>query len=295
MKNQADNLRELVQHMKMELQVQFEESSKKTRIITVTSGKGGVGKSNIAVNLAIALAEHKKKTILLDADLGLANIDVILGISPQDNLASVIFGEKNISEIICNGPRGIRIIPGGSGMHELANLKEWQLEKFITKVGHLEGTADYLIVDTGTGLSRTVLSFALAAEEIILATTPEPTSLTDAYGLIKTMRKERYKGKIAVIVNRVSSAAEAETAFEKLQTAVTRFLDYAIDYLGYLREDGKVLQAVQAQEPFIILFPSSPASQDIKAIANFVGKQNHQPQTTGSMRKFFGKVSDCFR
>ncbi len=295
MKNQADNLRQIVQHMKKELQLQFEGNTKKTRIITITSGKGGVGKSNLAVNLAIALAEYKKKTILLDADLGLANIDVILGISPQDNLASVIFGEKNISEIICNGPRGIRIIPGGSGMHELANLKEWQLERFMTKLSHLEGTADYLIIDTGAGLSNTVLSFALSAEEIIVVATPEPTSLTDAYGLIKTTREERYQGKIYVIVNRVLSPAEAQTAFSKLQTAVRRFLDYKIYYIGYVREDCKVIQAVQAQQPFVISHPLCSAAQDIKAIAAIIESQEYHPQTTGGMKEFFGKVSDCFR
>lgn len=296
MNNQAENLRLLVKKMGDNIRAQIEGQERTTRVFTITSGKGGVGKSNFAVNLALSLAEFGKKVILLDADLGLANIDVILGISPPHNLAHVIAGEKTISEIIWEGPRGLKIIPGGSGMHELANLKEWQLEQFLTNLSHLEGMADYLLIDTGAGLSKTVLSFALAADEIIVVTTTEPTALTDAYGLIKTLRQYRYGGKVELVVNRVQSEEEALTVFHKLRIAINRFLKYSIEFLGVIREDPKVHQAVKEQNPLVISYPNTQASQDIVLLAAKLSNQEYRSDTDSEgIKAFFSKVADYFR
>jgi len=295
MKNQADNLRLLVKSMKQDLEAQILGQERKTRVITITSGKGGVGKSNFAVNLAIALADFRQKVILLDADLGLANIDVIFGITPEYNLAHVIAGEKTVSQIMCEGPKGLKIIPGGSGMHELANLSEWQIDSFLTKLSHLEGIADFFLIDTGAGLSKAVLSFALSADEIIVITTSEPTALTDAYGLVKSIRQQRYSGKINLVVNRVSSAAEAVTVFNKLKTASSRFLKYSIDYLGAVREDPKVGDAVKEQQPFIIKYPVCEASKDIYTIAAKITDQEYQPPAKNGIKTFFSKVTEYFR
>jgi len=295
MNKQADNLRIMAQRMRNNLQSKIKGQENVTRVITVTSGKGGVGKSNFSVNLALALATLKQRVIILDADLGLANIDVILGISPPYNLAHVIAGEKTIPEIICEGPHGLKIIPGGSGMHELANLKDWQLENFLTKLSHLEGMADYLLIDTGAGLSKAVLSFALAADEVIVVTTTEPTAITDAYGLIKTIRQQRYHGKVKVVVNRVSSASDAGVVFNKLKIAISRFLKYQIEYLGAIREDPKVSQAVKEQQPFLLSYPLTPATQDIFAMAAVLCNQDYRPESYLGVKMFFSKVAEYFR
>ncbi len=295
MNKQADNLRILAQQMKNNLQAKITGRDKLTRVITVTSGKGGVGKTNFSVNLALALSELKQKVILLDADLGLANIDVILGLSTPYNLAHVIYGEKTIPEIICEGPRGLKIIPGGSGMQELANLKDWQVENFLTKLSHLEGLADYLIIDTGAGLAKSVQSFSLAADEVLIVTTTEPTAITDAYGLIKTIKQQRYSGKIQVVVNRANTAADAYVVFFKLKVAVNKFLDHKIEFLGSIRDDLKVSQAVKEQQPFIISYPTCKASQDIYQLASSLSKQDYNPENNSGVKAFFNRVTEYFR
>lgn len=191
MRDQAEKLRILARTIKNQVESEIKGNGKKTRIIAVTSGKGGVGKTNFTINFALSLMAYGQKVIVLDADLGLANIDVILGISPKYNLYHVLKGEKTIQEIIVPGPQGLQIIAGGSGIQELANLRRWQVEQFIAKLGELEGLADILIIDTAAGLSRNVMSFVLAADEVIVITTPEPTAITDAYGLVKVMTTKK--------------------------------------------------------------------------------------------------------
>lgn len=294
MNNQADSLRLIVKQMKNSLQAQINRDNKNTRVITVSSGKGGVGKSNLSLNLALALTDFKQKVMLLDADLGLANIDVILGIAPAYNLFNVINGEKSIAEILVEGPNGLSIIPGGSGIQELANLKDWQLENFLTKLTKMEGKADYLLIDTGAGLSQQVLSFALAADELILVTTSEPTAITDAYGFIKTLCQQKYPGRIYIIVNRVLSTNDAIIVYNKLKIVVNRFLKYNIDFLGFVVEDTKVRQAVQEQKAFLITYPQCMASQNIYAIAAKLSDRDYQAQQTG-LKTFFSKVIQYFR
>ncbi|MGI6144221.1 MAG: MinD/ParA family protein [Clostridia bacterium] len=295
MNNQADSLRLIVKQMKNSLHAQINRTKKGTRVITISSGKGGVGKSNLSLNLALALTDFKQKVILLDADMGLANIDVILGLTPLYNLAHVMVGEKNITDIITEGPHGLKIIPGGSGMQELANLKEWELENFLTKLSKIEGITDYLLIDTGAGLSKTVLSFALAADELIVVTTSEPTAITDAYGLIKTLCRQDYLGKIYIVVNRVSSPKEAAIVFNKLKIAVNRFLKHNIDFLGYVVEDAKVGQAVQDQKAFIIEYPHATASHNLYSIAAKITDQEDKLQQNNGLKAFFSKVYQYFR
>ncbi|MGI6225623.1 MAG: MinD/ParA family protein, partial [Peptococcales bacterium] len=191
MSTQLDRLRALTKNLKAKAECEISGKSRLTKVITVASGKGGVGKTNFTLNFGLALAELGQKVLILDADLGLANVDVILGIVPKYNLLHVINDEKELSEIVIEGPKGIKIIPGGSGIYELADLKEWQLERFLIRLTTLEKEYDYLLIDTGAGISKNVLDFALAADEIFIITTPEPTSITDAYGLIKTLDKHK--------------------------------------------------------------------------------------------------------
>ncbi|HHY05621.1 MAG TPA: MinD/ParA family protein [Clostridia bacterium] len=294
MNNQADSLRLIVKQMKNSLQAQINGVNKGTRVITISSGKGGVGKSNLSLNLALALTEFKQKVILLDADMGLANIDIILGLTPLYNLAHVISGEKTISEIIIEGPQGLKIIPGGS-MHELANLKDWELEGFLTKLSKIEGEADYLLIDTGAGLSNTVLSFALAADELIVVTTSEPTAITDAYGFIKALCQQDYPGQIYIVVNRANSPQEAAVVYNKLKIAVDKFLNYKISFLGFIVEDPKVGQAIQNQKAFIIAYPQSTAANNLYNIAAKISdREDKLPQNKG-VKTFFSKVIEYFR
>ncbi|MDD2211458.1 MAG: MinD/ParA family protein [Clostridia bacterium] len=295
MNNQADSLRLIVKQMKNSLQAQINNVNKGTRVITISSGKGGVGKSNLSLNLALALTDFKQKVMLLDADMGLANIDVILGLTPLYNLSHVIMGEKTIPEIIIEGPHGLKIIPGGSGMQELANLKEWELENFLTKLSKIEGEADYLLIDTGAGLAKTVLSFALAADELIIVTTSDPTAITDAYGFIKTLCIQNYSGQIYIVVNRAFSANDAAIVYNKLKIAVNKFLKYNIEFLGFVVEDSKVGQAVREQKAFIIAYPQSMASYNLYNIAAKITNQKEQLRQENGLKTFFNRVAQYFR
>lgn len=295
MNNQADSLRLIVKQMKNSLQAQINNVNKGTRVITISSGKGGVGKSNLSLNLALALTDFKQKVMLLDADMGLANIDVILGLTPLYNLSHVIMGEKTIPETIIEGPHGLKIIPGGSGMQELANLKEWELENFLTKLSKIEGEADYLLIDTGAGLAKTVLSFALAADELIIVTTSDPTAITDAYGFIKTLCIQDYSGQIYIVVNRAFSANDAAIVYNKLKIAVNKFLKYNIEFLGFVVEDSKVGQAVREQKAFIIAYPQSMASYNLYNIAAKITNQKEQLRQENGLKTFFNRVAQYFR
>lgn len=295
MKDQAAKLRLLAKKMNINPEEpRVMQAKKRIRVITIASGKGGVGKSNIAVNLAIGLTRLKKNVVLLDADLGLANIDIILGIMPQYNLSHVISGEKTVKEIVCNGPQGLNVIAGGSGMHKLANLSDSELDSLVKELNSLEEYGDYLLVDTGAGLSQIVLSFILAAEEVILVCTDEPTSITDTYGTIKTIRQHGYEDKINIIVNRVKNNEEARDVYNKLHYASKKFLNCPLEYLGAVREDNQVGQAVRNQKPLIIGAPHSKAGQDIYRIAMDLSN-SRGPSNLSKARRFFNKFADYFR
>ncbi len=296
MSTQLDRLRALVKNLKSEVESDLQGIKKRTQVISITSGKGGVGKTNFTINFGLALVEMGKKVIILDADLGLANIDVVLGITPSYNLYHVLNEEKELAEIIIEGPEGIKIIPGGSGVFELAELKEWQLERFLLKLTSLEGEYDYLLIDTGAGLSRSVLNFSLAADEVLVITTPEPTALTDAYGLIKTLVMQKYQGKLKLIVNRALSPEEGRLTANKLKLVVDKFLkDCNLESMGWILDDKVVSQAVKKQEPFLLSFPYSKASTNIYSMAAEFTKQNFRlPQAVG-LKNYFHKILTAFR
>lgn len=220
MKDQADRLRQIIDNLKLRQAMNqaalLAGIKKKTaRVITVTSGKGGVGKTNITINLAIALSELGKRVIILDADFGLANIDVLFGIVPQFTLVDVINNKKNILEVLADGPKNIKFISGGSGVEELVKLEKAQLERFVENISLLDKLADIILIDTGAGLSENVMSFVMAADEVLLVTTPEPTSITDAYALIKMVSNRNREKVIKVIVNRAENVGEADDILNK--------------------------------------------------------------------------------
>lgn len=292
MRDQAEQLRVLARTLKQQVECDIKGTRKKTRVITVTSGKGGVGKTNFTINFALALMSYGQKVIILDADLGLANIDVILGVSPAHNLYSVIKGEKNIQDVITTGPQGLQFIAGGSGMQELANLRRWQVEQFIEKLEDLEGLADILIIDTAAGLSKNVMSFVLAADDVIVITTPEPTAITDAYGLVKAMSVKKKHGVVHLVVNKVEDAQEGDLTANKITLVAEKFLKLNIGHLGFILEDPFVSKAVKNQEPFILKYPNSSAAVCIQRLAAHLMNQEYTEPS--GVKAFFGRIAKLF-
>jgi len=242
------------------------------RVITVTSGKGGVGKSNTAINLAIQFRKMGKKVIILDADFGLANIEIMFGAVPKHNLCDLIYQGKNIKEIITWGPMEVGFISGGSGIAGMSNLSRDYLAYIIQNLAQLDAIADIVIVDTGAGIADAVLEFLLASGEVILVTTPEPTSITDAYSLLKALnRHERYNRdelQIKVLTNRVESEKEGFQLYNKLNAVVEQYLKMPLSYLGSVPQDTHLLKAVLQQTPVSIHRPDAKSSKAYEMMAN---------------------------
>ncbi len=247
----------------------------KVRTIAITSGKGGVGKTNIATNLAILFRRYKKRVLLVDLDLGLANIDILLGLHPEYTLQDVIEDRKEMKDVIIQGPDGILIVPSSSGVEELTHLSEEQKMRLYKGLGQLDGEVDIVIVDTGAGISPNVLSFVLASNEILLVTTPEPTAMTDAYAMIKVLSRRRKDLNIRLIVNHSGSREEAELTMKKLISVARRFLDINVQYLGYLLHDPNVPIAARRQKSFVKEYPNTIATSCLSnMVASFLSVDN---------------------
>ena len=260
MLDQAESLRKLINNEEQEI------NKTTTKIITVTSGKGGVGKSNFVVNLAILLQNKGKKVLIFDADLGMGNDDVLMGLYPKYNIFDIIFTGLEIKDIIITGTNGVDLIPAGSALSKAQELEEDQKKLFIEKLEMLD-EYDYILMDTGAGVNKDVLSFIAASEELIIVTTPEPTSLTDGYSLIKATDHYNLKTKAKIIVNKAFTKEEGEETYNKFNRAVTKFLKIDVEYLGCILEDKKLVQSVKQQKPFVVLYPNCDASKDVEKIA----------------------------
>ena len=243
----------------------------RARVITVTSGKGGVGKSNTAINLAIQFRKRDKRVIILDADFGLANIEIMFGTVPKYNLSDLIYQGKNIREIITRGPMDVGFVSGGSGIAGLSNLSRDSLNFIIQKLSELDSIADIIIIDTGAGVSDAVMEFLVASGEILLVATPEPTSITDAYSLLKVLnRHHRFSSEtteIKIISNKVKSEREGEMLFDKLNSVISRYLMMPVTYLGSVPEDSQLAKAVMQQQPVSLKEPQSKSAVAFEAIA----------------------------
>lgn len=253
------------------------------RIIAVTSGKGGVGKTNAVANLAVSLAELGKKVVVLDADFGLANIDVLLGLTPRFNLGHVLFGNKTLTEIMIQGPNGIRIIPASSGLQRLAELTAEQRDYLVESFADLHADTDYLLIDTAAGISRNVIHFLVSAQEVIVVSAPEPTAIVDGYAVIKIILKEDPAKPIQVIINSVQRDEEAREVFGQINSVVRRFLGRDVHYLGHIERDPHVTQAVRAQVLVAHQFPDAPASRCFRHIARTISQQTGAAQGTDNM------------
>lgn len=238
------------------------------RVIVVTSGKGGVGKSNVAVNLGIYLAQSGMRVGILDADMGLANVDLLLGLTPRYHLSHVLSGEKRLTDIGMEGPSGLVVYPGGPGLAELANLSQWRLERFVTRIAELDRQLDLLLIDTGAGIGHTVTAFVRSVKEILLVTTPEPTAIRDAYAIAKTGVAGNSDVRIHLVVN-MATLREAEGVCAKLNMMATRFLvpPLQMELLGHIPLDERVVRSVIEQTPFILAYPGTKASRALTQIA----------------------------
>lgn len=249
--------------------------TRKTRIIAITSGKGGVGKSNLSVNMAIAYAQQGKKVTLIDGDLGMANVNVLMNIVPQYNLMHVINKQKSMQEIINDTEFGIKFIAGANGFSKIANLSVDELDYFAKQFSML-GNSDIIIIDTGAGIANNVLQFVAAADEVYVVTTPEPTAITDAYGIIKIITTELVDREmnIKLLVNRVHSADEGKRISERIINIAGQFLNKKVDYIGFVYDDPVVQASVIRQKPFIVVNPTSKPAQCIKHIVGRIEKND---------------------
>jgi len=237
------------------------------KVIAVTSGKGGVGKTNVSVNLATALASQGRGVMLLDADLGLANVDVVLGLTPRRNLSHVIEGEASLEEVLVDGPEGVHVVPASSGTQRMAELSHAEHAGLIQSFSELSHDIDYLIIDTAAGISDSVMSFARAAREVLVVVCDEPSSITDAYALVKVLNRDHDVQRFHMVANRVRSPREGEELFSKLSRVTTRFLDLTLDYLAAIPEDDALRKAVQRQRPVVQAFPGSPSGRALTDLA----------------------------
>jgi len=260
------------------------------RVIAVTSGKGGVGKTNIAANLGYLFATMGKKVLLLDADAGLANIDVILGITPKYNLCHLLYGEKQLLEVITRGPGGMMIIPAVSGIEEMAELSRGQKLTLLEEFEHFDEELDIMIIDTAAGIAGNVMYFNMAAHEVVVVVTPEPTSLTDSYALIKVLNRNYGTRHFMILANMVSNAEEAQGIYSRLSNAASHFLNISVDYLGYVYRDPTVTESIRQQSLFTETFPSSRASKSLAAIARKIFQEIPDRHDEAGMVKFFGSA-----
>ncbi len=266
-----------------------------SRVITISSGKGGVGKTNFSINLAIYLASLKKRVVVIDADFGLANVEVLLGVRPDYNFYHIIKSEKSISEVMMDTKFGIKFISGGNGLKELSTINNNEIRYFIEQFDYIDKIADIIIIDTGAGISKSVTNFIMASDEPIIVTTTEPTAFTDAYTLIKVI-KEQNKDleNLKIVVNKSDDRNEAERVFSKLHSVSSKFLNLNLENLGYLPTDLTLIKAVKEQKPAIISYPQSEFSKSIKNIGDKILNTQSEVENKEGIKGFMKKLVNIF-
>jgi flagellar biosynthesis protein FlhG len=245
----------------------------KTRIITIASGKGGVGKTSLTVNLAIALSKAGQKVMILDADLGMANVDIMMGLTPRYTLYDVLQGHKTLKEIIIEASPGVRIVPGCSGIFEAANIERYQREELIKELEEYSREMDFILIDTGAGISQVVLGFVAAADDVVIVVTPEPTSITDGYGIIKILSRFKLHKQVFLVINMANNIQEAQESARKIEIVAEKYLQINIKRLGVMYSDNSVKKSIKEMTPFIVKYPRSQVSQDVMQIANNIIEQ----------------------
>ena len=284
MMDQAQQLRNIIKAKDL-------KKTKEARVITITSGKGGVGKSNLAVNLAVQLRKQGKRVIILDADFGLANIEVMFGVIPKQNLFSMMYQGKSIREVVSTGPMDIGFVSGGNGVLGLNNLNREQIMLLVKSISELNELADVIIIDTGAGVSDQVLEFVLASPEVLLVTTPEPSSLTDSYSVLKALYRNpnfvESETKIHLVANRVQSVEDGQMVYNKLKSVVEQFLNGNINYLGMIPKDVALERAVRQQKIVSLNEPNSDSAKAFEVLTKNLLEGTHHQAT---MRRGIGQI-----
>lgn len=273
------------------LQEMMNAQSGRATVIAVTSGKGGVGKTNISANLAVCFAVSAKKVVLIDADLGMGNLDIIMNVDGKKTLQHVLEGSRQLKDVIQHGPAGVDLICGGSGSDGLANINKFQQERLLADLKQLQDEVDIIIFDTGAGINNSVTKFCCAADQVLVVTTPEPTAMTDAYGMIKVLTKKAYPGRISLLVNMASSVAEGKQVYRQIANVSSRFLKRDVYEGGIVCKSEKLVQSVRQRRPVVLAYPKSKVTNALVSVA--ARMQRTRCQTNGS-GGFFRKVMDIF-
>ncbi|MGG0938090.1 MinD/ParA family protein [Brevibacillus centrosporus] len=287
MRDQAEQLRQRIQQS---------TQKRPAKLVTVTSGKGGVGKSNFSLNFGLGLIERGHKAVLFDVDLGLANLDVLMGISPKKHLFHLLEPDTTVWDIMEMGPGHLEFIAGGSGFTQIMQLDDEKLDLLFNRLEPLQGYADTIIFDTGAGLSKESLHFMLSSDEVIVVTTPEPPAITDAYAVIKMLHSRNPAVRIRLVINRVVNEREGKMTADKLAMVAKRFLNLEIQALGFVSDDSHVTKAVKQQRPFLLTYPQSHASRSIRSLVGQYLQSSTQSDTPANgLKGFFAKLKHFIR
>jgi flagellar biosynthesis protein FlhG len=274
-----------------ELRQVMNASAVRARVLSVASGKGGVGKTNISANLAICLAASNKRVLLLDADMSLGNVDVLMNVSAKYNISHVFSGRKTLEEIIHVGPAGVEMICGVSGMEAIADLSEFQRQRLLRELSGLQDSSDIIIIDNAAGISKSVVGFCLASDHTLVITTPEATAMTDAYAMIKVLAGNNFAGRISLIVNMADSVAEGRRTYQQIAGVASRFLNTHVYDAGVVLRDEKLAASVRMRKPVVLAYPTAKSTSSLAALAAKLGRGAAAP---GENEGFFRKVADWF-
>lgn len=261
------------------------------RTLAVTSGKGGVGKTTVAVNLAIQLSQLSRRVILMDADLGTANVDVVCNLQPTATLAHVVAGRRSLEDAMIDAPGGFRLIPGASGLAQMASLSDFERARLMQQMRRLERSADVIMIDTGAGVGPNILSFVVAADEVLVVTTPEPTAITDAYAMIKTICRQKENPNVRLLVNMVRDEREGRAVYDRMAAVCRRFLNFTPRYAGHIVHDPRVPMSVRRRRPFVLEAPSCTASACIHQLAHRMERHVAEPTSDGLLRRMAAWLS----
>lgn len=282
--DQADNLRK---------KVRLKE--KGTRIIAVASGKGGVGKTNIAVNIGIALQKKNKKVLLLDADLGMANIDVLLGLTANYNLSHVLLGKCSLDDALVKGPAGLDVLPGTSGIEELLNINPRQVQRLMAVSSQMGVTYDIIIVDIGAGIHASNINFISVCDEVIVVLVPEPTAITDAYSLIKILYNHKFGCNIGLLINQVNSQQEGKVVAKRMKNVISHYLEIDVEIIGLIPFDNHIRQAVKKQKALLELYPKSKSGQAFLEVGSTIINIEEQGMSSKGMEGFMSRLLNLFK
>ncbi len=280
--SQADGLREVMKEQR--------RSKRPLRVIGVTSGKGGVGKTNISANLAIIAAKQGQRVLIIDGDLGLANVEILYGLRPKHHLGHLLEGDISLRDVLATGPSGVKVLPAGNGLQQLTRLDEGQQLRLVTAMEELEDEFDVVLLDSAAGIGDNVIFLMGAAQEALLVVNPEPTSLTDAYATIKVLCQDAGVRYFDVVVNQAGTEAIARDIFDKLSAVAGRFLDARVRWLGWVPRDENVHRAVMAQRPLVDLFPHSPATRALNQVADALFHEPPPPQLAGGLKFLWSRL-----